>query len=165
MMPLSSLKISHVLILGGVIGLLWVGVIVLFEPEKARQHAQNQERREMVQLLLDALVADRTDHEWILGNRKGSYQISTAKTATQCQEEICDVNGDGRSDVQLSADCIDGTPLEYDEHLEQLPVDPKGKFTEEKTGYFVTVDETTLTVGTCFGEGGPIDPLTVSMPL
>ncbi len=146
-------------------GLLWAGIMTLLEPEQARIQAQNDERREMIHVLLNALIEDRSDGRWILEDRKGSYQIATAKTAKQCREELCDVNGDGKSDVELSAECIDGTPLEYDEHLEQLPVDPKGKFTEQKTGYFVTVDDAMITIGTCFGEGGRMDPLTISSSL
>ena len=34
-----------------------------------------------------------------------------------------------------------------------------------KTGYFVTVDDAMITIGTCFGEGGRMDPLTISSSL
>ena len=58
-MKLLSLKISHILILGGLVGLLWAGIMALLEPEQARIQAQNDERREMIHVLLNALIEDR----------------------------------------------------------------------------------------------------------
>lgn len=138
------------------IGLVAISIIVIAvvaSPGDALGHQHDRTRHDDVRNYTEALYQLYHGEPAVfdaLDNNLSSFRAMIG-TGESCEGSF----GLHCGDSVLADDCVDLAPYISPDYLSPLPVDPSGGYSQEHTGYYISLDQGVMEIGACdpYGPG------------